>query len=231
MDYKHTDIVDFHSHILPGADHGSSSVDTSLVQLKLACAHGVSRIIATPHFYPHRHTLERFTERRDSCAKELFAAMSADAPRVKLGAEVLLCEGLENLEGIEKLCISGTNTLLVELPFSDFRESYCDTVHKLIRRGFEVVLAHVDRYPTSNIVKMIDAGVEKLQVNADALTKFFKDKQLLRWAQEGLVAAIGSDIHGEDAKAYKNFDKAKSVLGETLLSVKNISDEIWNNTK
>ena len=36
MDNKKIDLVDFHSHILPRADHGSDSVETSLKQLKLA---------------------------------------------------------------------------------------------------------------------------------------------------------------------------------------------------
>ena len=51
------DIVDFHAHVLPCADHGSSSVSTSLSQLSYAKGAGVKRIIATPHFYPHKHTL------------------------------------------------------------------------------------------------------------------------------------------------------------------------------
>ena len=66
MKNKDIDIIDFHSHILPGADHGSSSVETSLAQLNSAKNAGVTRLIATPHFYPHRHTLEKFLARNNS---------------------------------------------------------------------------------------------------------------------------------------------------------------------
>ena len=52
------DLVDFHAHILPEADHGSSSLEMSLWQLASAKRYGVTRIIATPHFYPHVHTVE-----------------------------------------------------------------------------------------------------------------------------------------------------------------------------
>ena len=228
MGAGYVDVVDFHAHILPGADHGSSSLDTSLAQLKLAKEHGVTRIVATPHFYPHRHTLEKFLARREACASELIDVRQDTDPEVKLGAEVLLCEGLENFEGIERLCIRGTNTILIELPFTDFRSSYCDTVAKLLRRGLDVVLAHVDRYPKNNIEEMLDIGVRKLQLNADSLAKLFKDKHLLSWAKDGYVVSLGSDIHGSDAKAYKRFVKAKDTLSDSIGYIADKSDEIWN---
>ena len=222
------DIVDFHSHILPGADHGSSSVETSLAQLDLARSHGVTRIIATPHFYPHRHTLEQFTTRRERAYSKLAEAMDSSAPQVKLGAEVLLCQGLEHFPGIEKLTLQGTNCLLLELPFSDFRSEYCDTVEALLKAGFDIVLAHVDRYPKENIEKLIDIGVKKLQINAESLCGLFKPKHILSWVKQGLVVALGSDIHEADAKAYKRFAKAKGVLSDSLESIAKSSNEIWN---
>ena len=231
MENTRLDVVDFHSHILPGADHGSSSVETSLKQLKLASDAGVTRIIATPHFYPHRHTLDKFLEKREECANALFSVCDGTLPEVKIGAEVLLCEGLEKLPGLEKLCLSGTNYLLIELPFADFRHEYCDTVEKIQKSGLKVILAHVDRYAKENIEQMIDIGVERLQVNADSLDKMFKPKHILEWAKRGYVIALGSDIHNDDAKAYKHFTKAKSVLGDSLEMIRAKSDDIFNSMK
>ena len=231
MDNTRFDIVDFHSHILPGADHGSASLETSLKQLKLASDAGVTRIIATPHFYPHRHTLDKFLQRREECANALYGASSDALPEVKLGAEVLLCEGLEKFPGLEKLCLSGTNYLLIELPFSDFRHEYCDTIEKIQKSGIKVILAHVDRYSEDNIEQLLEIGVDKLQVNADSLDKLFKPKHILEWARQGFVIALGSDIHGDDAKAYKRFTKAKSVLGDSLVTVRAKSDDIFNSMK
>ena len=74
--YNKIEIADFHAHILPCADHGSDSVETSLWQLSSAANHGVTRIIATPHFYPHRHTVEAFSKRRD----EAFNALKDHIP-------------------------------------------------------------------------------------------------------------------------------------------------------
>lgn len=221
------DIVDFHSHILPNADHGSDSLETSLTQLKLAMEHGVKRIVATPHFYPHRHTLEKFLTRRDGAYKLLADNMSADFPSIKLGAEILVCEGLENLAGLESLTVEGTNLLLLELPFTELRNGYVDSVKKIIKNGFDVMLAHVDRYPHEDILRLIDIGVTKLQINAEALAKLFKDKRLFEFVEDGYVFAIGSDIHGADKKAYKKFTKAKLALGDSIFEIKEKSNAIW----
>ena len=227
MDNKSVDLVDFHSHILPGADHGSSSVETTLAQLEIASRYGQKRIIATPHFYPHRHTLNSFIQRRNS-AVESMLSKKGSLPEVKIGAEVLLCEGFERFEGIESLCLPGTKSILIELPFVDFREEYCDAITSIIECGFDVILAHADRYPKENIERLISVGVSKLQLNAESLVTFFKKKHLFSWIEKGLVVALGSDIHGKNEKAYKQFVKAKSAVGEYIEFIKAKSDEIWN---
>ena len=231
MDNRELDIVDFHTHILPGADHGSDSVDTSIKQLKLASEAGVKRIVATPHFYPHRHTLDKFLQKREACAEALYKACVSDSPTVKLGAEVLLCQGLEKFDRLESLCLSGSEYLLLELPFSDFRHEYCDTVRKIAKMGYKVILAHVDRYSKENIEQLLDVGVNMLQVNADSLDKLFKPKHILEWAKQGYVVALGSDIHGADPKAYKHFLKAKVALGDSLDGVRRASDSIFEMIK
>lgn len=208
-------LVDFHAHILPRADHGSDSLDTSLQQLKLADSFGVKRIIATPHFYPQRHTVESFLERRNNAYRELRSATVDGMPLVRLGAEVLICNGIERLEGLEELCIYGTKNLLLELPFDDFQVDYYKSAYKLCQNGYNIILAHADRYDPVNIKKMTDVGA-KIQLNASSLAAMFPKKHLFGWIERGLVVAIGSDIHKVDKKAYKNFVSAESRLGEHL---------------
>ena len=57
-------VVDFHSHILPGLDHGSDSLSTSLFQLNCAKRCGVDKIVSTSHFYPTAHSVEKFVDLR-----------------------------------------------------------------------------------------------------------------------------------------------------------------------
>ena len=44
-------MIDFHSHVLPGIDDGSSCVEESLDMLRIAKSQGVIKMLATTHFY------------------------------------------------------------------------------------------------------------------------------------------------------------------------------------
>ncbi|HBJ18498.1 MAG TPA: hypothetical protein DDY70_01955 [Clostridiales bacterium] len=225
-------VVDFHSHILPGADHGSSSVSTSLIQLSLAAHAGVDKIIATPHFYPHLHAISDFLARRATAYRHLMTALSENPPSfsppvVRLGAEVLLCRGIENLPGFSDLCFYGTKTVLLELPFNEFSLDFCDSAEVLRDRGYRIVLAHADRYAEKNIEEMVGVGA-LIQLNANSLTGFFRRKQLFDWVERELVVAIGSDIHGENAAAYRDFRRAERVLGAALPRIAERSLSIFN---
>lgn len=230
METHNKDIVDFHAHILPGADHGSNSSDDSLHQLLYAAQAGVKRIIATPHFYPHYHTVDKFMIRREKAYLNLKERLSPDLPEIRIGAEVLLCENLNKLPELSEFCIYGTNTLLLELPFSDISEQHVTTVSEIISEGIDVILAHADKYNTSDIEKFIPLGV-KLQLNADAFLTLFKRTNLYDWLNRDLVVALGSDIHMRDKRAYKNFSKTISKLGNSLDSVYTASNKIWENSK
>ena len=221
------DIVDFHSHILPGADHGSGSVSESLDQLRLASDRGIKRIIATPHFYPNSHDVNSFINRRDLSYNQLLAAMTDGSPEIKLGAEVLICEGIENMPGLESLFIAGTSTLLLELSYTDFHYSYIKSVAALISSGVDVILAHADRYPKENVKQLIDVGA-RIQLNADSCKSIFLPKHIKQWLDSGRVVALGSDIHGRDHKAYRNFCAAVAKISKYVDSIKASSDDIWN---
>ena len=58
-------VTDFHSHVLPGIDDGSTSVEESIAMLRMAAEQGVRRVIATPHFYPRHDSPEHFLEKRN----------------------------------------------------------------------------------------------------------------------------------------------------------------------
>ena len=64
-------MTDFHSHILPGVDDGSKSIEETLKMLELLSDQGVRRVVATPHFYPNHHSVEEFLEKRNSAYEEI----------------------------------------------------------------------------------------------------------------------------------------------------------------
>ena len=219
-------MVDFHSHILPGADHGSDSVEVSLYQLGRAEHYGVTKVIATPHFYPHKHTLDAFLNRRAEAYDRLIKSYNGGV-QIRIGAEVQLCEGFERFPSIDKLFISGTNTLLLELPYTRFKDVYVDSISSMISDGIDVVLAHADRYRRGDIEALLAVGA-RIQLNASSVIKLVRQPHLTKWIEDKKVVALGSDIHGKDGKAYSSFAKAVNKIGKNNEYIKAESDLIWN---
>ena len=226
------DIVDLHAHILPKADHGSTSVKQSLAQLKYAREVGVTRIFATPHFYPHRHSVDRFICRRNRSCEVLYesGAMTPDMPQIRLGAEVLLFENLDKMPDLHKLCFEGTNQLLVELPFVDLTVEHVETVGKIMDMGIRVVIAHADRYEKKMVDEFVKIGAT-LQLNVHPLCAFKRQDHLFDWIEKNFVIGIGSDIHGSKRAFYKNFFKAQKKIGPKLAYLCERSDELWNSSR
>ena len=226
------DIVDFHAHVLPKADHGSNSVKQSISQLKIAKKAGVTRIIATPHFYPHRHSVSSFLKRRKASYAALIGsgAITPDMPEIRLGAEVLLFENIDKMPDLKMLCIEGTNYLLLELPFADLTDEHVETAAKIMQLGITVVIAHADRYDREWVEKFIKIGA-LIQLNADAFTFIRKRPHLLNWVDARLVVGLGSDIHGPRRRFYNNFVNAQKKIGESLSLIVKFSDKIWEESK
>ena len=187
--------IDFHAHILPGCDHGSDGLQTSLQQLELAEQAGITTVIATPHFYPQKESLSEFLARRDATYGELKAAYQGGV-EIRLGAEVNLCGGLDHMHGIEQTCIRGTNLILLEMPITYWSQSMEETLIRFQDDSDLVpVLAHVDRYDPTLIEHLLDYGL-LAQLNAESLAHHFVKKQRIAWVDSGSVVALGSDIHG-----------------------------------
>lgn len=205
--------LDYHAHVLPGCDHGSDSVETSRKQLAMAAAARVRTVCATPHFYPHKESIPSFLQRREASARLLRENLTADAPQLQLGAEVLICDGMERLDGLPRLCRSETNELLLEMPFYQWPEAIWDTLYALCeRRDIEIVLAHAERYPPEAIEQLIRDNVA-LQLNSECLTRPLHRKRYLTWIKNGSVKYLGSDIHmlGD---GYRAWEKCVKLLGK-----------------
>lgn len=221
-------MVDFHSHILPGVDHGSKSLEVSLAQLELASKYSVKKIIATSHFYPHKHTVESFLNVRSKAFSELQKNVLPHHPEIRLAAEVLMCEGIERLEGLRQLCLEGTDFLFLEIPYNDFSSSLVDSVRLIHKNGIaKVILVHPERYSSEIIEDFLRVGV-KLQINADAFNRFFIPGCIKSWLKREKVVAIGSDIHGANAAAYRGFSIAVKRLGKFRRYVQESSEIIWD---
>ena len=211
--------IDFHAHILPVADHGSDSLETSLRQVELARAAGIDVLAATPHFYPHHEAISDFLERRKQAELRLREALPENAPQLLIGAEIYLCRGMEHIEGLEQLCFQGTNVILLELSRDFSIRDYEQTLDALVyEKKFKVVLAHIDRYPTPTIEFLLSLDY-LAQINAESFCHLRTRKRSMAWATElRSVVALGSDLHGCET-GYRDFLKMKERLGETYETI------------
>lgn len=204
--------TDFHAHILPGADHGSTGVEMSVKQLEIISSFGIKRVVATPHFYPMRDNVDLFIERRTDSARLLKSVMTEGHPDVLLGAEVLVCDGIERMEGLEKLAVYGTNCILLEMPTTKWTDTTFETVRAISEMGLVPVMAHVDRYKPRYVEQLLSLNV-KAQLNPGAFG-FAAKKHSMKWLEEGKIVALGSDLHELDRKDYRTFVSTPKIIGE-----------------
>ena len=67
-------------------------------------------------------------------------------PYTLCGAEVAFFPGISHADGIEQLCLAGTNTMLLEMPFAQWKENELREVIYLMDRGIHPLLAHIERF-------------------------------------------------------------------------------------
>ena len=211
-------MIDWHTHVLPRMDDGSRSVEESVAMLAALAAEGVSDVVATPHFYANRESLDSFLSRREGAYTALFAALSASLPRVRLGAEVAYYGGISKLEGLERLAICGTRVLLLELPFTRWTDYMIQEVLALTRtRGLVVVLAHVERYLSFGNDRALAALCREgvlAQANAFAFGGVLRARPALRLLRTGCIQLLGSDAHNMTSRpprllpAYRRIERA-----------------------
>ena len=167
--------IDMHCHILPGVDDGAKDLAETKKMLEIAYAEGIRCIIATPHHHPHRGKApaEKLRERAKLVRE---AAHEIDERfRVYLGTEVYFGQDVaDKLKEGKILSMNRREYVLVEFPPSQTYSYIGQGIQQLQFAGYEVILAHVERYhciaeDVELAEELYDMGVN-LQVNADSIT-------------------------------------------------------------
>lgn len=204
-------MTDFHSHILPSIDDGSKSPEMSLEIIKEGINQGVDKFIFTPHFYDDIHSYEDFIISRKKAVIELknyCEAQNFQLPEFLTGAEVALSDKTCNLENLDKLCIEGTELLLLELPYSPFVAWTPKAIYSIMyERNLTPVMAHLDRYITSKGHKQVIEDILKMdipvQINASAFLERKARKFIKKLMENGTTIVLGSDVHNLTSRPYE----------------------------
>ena len=209
--------------MLPGVDHGSPDLETTLRMIREAALRGTRTIVCTPHLFELDPQL---VERVREVHREVVAAVNEQAipVRLLLGFEVdLTIAATCDLDTIRGLCIGGADdgegsvpdeggdvstssgrAVLIEMPYSGWPLFLEQTLFRLTAAGFLPILAHpernerVQRSPDA-LAACLNAGAIA-QGTAGSLSNMFR-KQSLKTFHEllarGWFSLLASDAHSQ----------------------------------
>ena len=206
-------MFDFHTHILPGIDDGSRSVEESLAMAAELTRQGVTGIAATPHFYASRSAPEQFFAKRQAAWDRLHPNLPPDTPEIRLGAEVQYFEGIHRMEGLERFRLEGTRLLLIEMPVCRWTARMVDSIQEVnSRERITVLLAHIERYLREQNGK----ALEQLYIDGvlmQASTGFFIENRRLamKMLRKGKIQLLGTDTHNMEQRK-PNFAQAMEII-------------------
>lgn len=195
-------IADFHSHVLPGVDDGSSSLEETLALLRIEAGQGIQHIVATPHFYPQHDDLERFLARRERAEKSLRESLRKEPglPTITVGAEVYFFPGISDSEALKWLTIGNKRFILLEMQHVPWGSNvYRELESIYVKQGLTPIIAHIDRYispfHTYGILdRLVDLPV-LIQANASFFLRYTTRGMALRMLNKGQIHLLGSDCH------------------------------------
>lgn len=201
-------IVDFHSHILPGIDDGSASVEESIALLRREAEQGIRHVVATPHFYARHDTPEQFLTRRREAELRLREEMERHSglPQLSIGAEVHFFSGMSHSDSLSQLTIDKKGCILLEMPMCHWTDAMYREVENIwARQGITPVIAHVDRYlspfRTSGIPERLEAMPVYVQANAGFFLRPATRRMALNLLKKDQVQLLGSDCHNLSERA------------------------------
>lgn len=205
-----SEIIDFHSHILPGIDDGSRNVEESIALLRKEAEQGITHVVATPHFYPQHDTPERFLKRRAEAEILLREEMRKHTglPKVSIGAEVYFFNGISDCDGILPLTIDKNRCILIEMPLGPWPEKVYRELEGIYnKQNLLPIVAHVDRYFGRFRTYGIPERLAQLPVLVQANADFFLDKatraRALRMLKKDQIHLLGSDCHNLSSRSPK----------------------------
>lgn len=210
--------VDFHSHILPGVDDGSRSVEESLAMLRMEAEQGITHVVATPHFYARNDTPERFLKRRAAAWETLQEALidEPELPKITLGAEVYFFPGISNSEALEQLTIGKKSFIMIEMPSIPWTPSVYQEIEGIYQKtGITPIIAHIDRYISLFHARGVLKRLEEMHVLVQANSSFFLHpstaSMAMRMLKNDQIQFLGSDCH--------NLSDRKPNLGNAVQKI------------
>ncbi len=190
-------MIDLHTHLIPGVDDGSRTLENSVLVLERFAADGVRVVACTPHLNAsaaHQAPVTAYAALR----RQL---QDAAPPGVQLvaGFEIMLDRPGCDLR-LPELALGDSHAVLVEFPRSGLPPGATDELLRIRSGGRIPVVAHPERYRGVSVDTMHvwrDVGAV-IQGDAQMLLAGGTSGKLAReMLEEGVYDLLASDNHGD----------------------------------
>jgi protein-tyrosine phosphatase len=191
-------MIDIHTHLLPGVDDGSRSLESSVSSLHIFAAAGVKTVVCTPHLNASRAAAAPF-EHHAALLAELRAACPPGISLLR-GWEIMLDQPGADLAD-RRLTLGDSNALLVEFPRRALPPNIPAELFRIRMSGRVPVIAHPERYHgcTPEMVAEWRRVGAVIQMDGIGILGSKRGSELARALLEhGLVDMFASDTHVDD---------------------------------
>lgn len=194
--------TDMHSHLIPGIDDGSKSIEESLSLIRTFKELGYKKLITTPHIMSDyfKNTPDIINEGLALLRKEL--NNQKIEMEIEAAAEYYLDFDFIDKIKKEKLLTFGKNYLLFEVSYLNEPDNIDAVIFELQTSGYNVILAHPERYPFwGNNPKRFETLKDKevlFQININSLAGHYSPgakKVAEKLIDMNMVNFIGTDCH------------------------------------
>ena len=192
-------MIDLHSHLLPGVDDGSRTVEQSVGVLHHMAARGITDVCLTPHVRAQDASVAPPGAHEDA-----FAALRATAPelpRLHRGAEVMLDRPLPRGDRLPRITLGGSRYLLVEFPRLVAFDAVSNALTRVHESGLTSILAHPERYSCCSVetVAYWRGLGARMQVDATTLhSPQARGQRARQLVAAGLADILAGDNHGDE---------------------------------
>lgn len=199
---KLTPEVDIHSHLIPGIDDGSKSLEDSLNMIRELSAIGYKKIVTTPHIHPNYLNEPEVIK---SGLKEVAKAIQEEGIEVEIecAAEYYVDEVFfSQVKAGAEILTFGNNYVLVESSFYNKPMLFESCLFELKAKGYQPVLAHPERY--NFLEGKLDwlEQLKQMEIDFQVTTGSFggyygtqPQKIAKMLAKRDMIDFLGSDLH------------------------------------
>ena len=193
-------MIDLHSHLLPGVDDGSRSVEQSLRVLGHFADVGVTDVCLTPHLLASQASAGAPASHDRAFAR--LAAAATSAVRLHRGAEVMLDRPLPPRAAANPAVrLGGTRYILVEFSRLVTADTVASALSNVAGLGLRPLLAHPERYSSCSVgaAQRWKAAGAVLQLDATTLlAPRARGERARALLAAGLGDIVAGDNHGDD---------------------------------